>query len=122
MQREYWKYRKTTEEEKTKYWKAKEKKLEELTAQRKAIEEQLKKLTEQKKELSKQIHSLQVELNNHKKYAPKGIKTDTEVYKMFGKSLNELTKEEYRIYYNARQRINRRKRKRSKGEKQNEMV
>ena len=101
MRKEYWKYQKTTEEKKSEYWEAKEKKLEELI--------------EQKKEIAKQIHLLKVELNNHKNYMPKGIRTDTEVYKMFGKPLNELTKEEYRIYYNARQKINRQKRKNKGG-------
>lgn len=99
MQKEYWKNE--NKKDKAEYWKAKE--------------EQLEKLIEQKKELSKQIHLLKVELNNHEKYVPKGTRTNTEVYKMFGKPLNELTKEEYRTYYNARQKINRRKRKNKGG-------
>lgn len=86
-------------------WKAKEKEIAEL-------EKQLKELDKQRKEIARKIHTLKVGLNQHNKlHKEQKVQTNTEVYKMFGKSLKELTKEEYKVYYNARQRINRQKRK-----------
>lgn len=86
-------------------WKAKEKEIAEL-------EKQLKELDEQRKAIAKKIHTIKVSLNQHNKsHKKQKVQTDTEVYKMFGKPLKELTKEEYKKYYNARQRINRQKRK-----------
>lgn len=85
-------------------WKAKEQEILELT-------KQLWELDEQRKEVARKIHIIKIGLNQHSKYERKPIHTDTEVYKMFGKPLKELTKEEYKIYYNARQKINRQKRK-----------
>lgn len=74
-------------------------------------EKELLELKKQRKEISKKIHELQNALNQHGKHSVQKVRTDTACYKMFGKSLNELTKEEYKQYYNARQRINRQKRK-----------
>ena len=86
-------------------WKAKEKELLKL-------QKQLKELDIKRKEIADKIHLLKVGINQHnKKHKERVVKTDTEVYKMFGKPLRELTKEEYKVYYNARQRINRVKRK-----------
>lgn len=86
-------------------WKAKEKELLKL-------QKQLKELDIKRKEVADKIHLLKVGINQHnKKHKERVVKTDTEVYKMFGKPLRELTKEEYKVYYNARQRINRVKRK-----------
>lgn len=86
-------------------WKAKEKEVAELEKQRRELKEQLK-------EISKKIHILKIDINQHNKsYKEQKVRTDTEVYKMFGKPLSKLTKEEYKEYYNARQRINRQKRK-----------
>jgi hypothetical protein len=84
------------------------------------VAEEITILKRQREELSKRIHNLQVRLNNHNKLNKEHkTRTDTEVYQMFGKSLKELSQEEYRIYYNARQKINRQKRKeRKKKEKQ----
>lgn len=88
-----------------KQWKAKEKEVAEL-------EKQLKELDKQRKEVARKIHALKVGLNQHNKlHKEQKVQTNTEVYKMFGKPLKELTKEEYKVYYNARQRINRQKRK-----------
>ena len=85
-------------------WKEKEQEILELTRQ-------LWKLDEQRKEIARKIHIIKVGLNQHSKHNEHNIRTNTEVYKMFGKPLKELTKEEYKVYYNARQKINRQKRK-----------
>ena len=78
----------------------------------KAMEDELAELKELRTEISKRIHSLSVSIAQHKKNPPD--KTNTIAYQMFGKRLRDLTTEEYRIYYNARQRINRAKRKENK--------
>lgn len=86
-------------------WKVREQEILELT-------KQLWELDEQRKEVARKIHLIKNGLNQHNKfYKEQKMRTDTEVYKMFGKPLKELTKEEYRIYYNTRQKINRQKRK-----------
>lgn len=84
-------------------WKAREKELAELEKQRRELKEQIK-------EISKKIHILKVDMNQHNKLH-KEQRTNSAVYEMFGKPLKELTKEEYKVYYNARQKINRQKRK-----------
>ena len=76
-----------------------------------ALERQLKEIEKQRKEIANKIHVLKIGINQHKKHENRPINTNSEVYKMFGKRLRELTKEEYKIYYNARQKINRQKRK-----------
>lgn len=86
-------------------WKEKEQEILELT-------KQLWELDEQRKEIARKIHIIKVGLNQHNKlHKEQKVQTNTEVYKMFGKPLKELTKEEYKVYYNARQKINRQKRK-----------
>lgn len=86
-------------------WEAKEKEVAEL-------EKQLKELDKQRKEIARKIHTLKASMNQHNKlHKEQKVRTNTEVYKMFGKPLKELTKEEYKVYYNARQKINRQKRK-----------
>ena len=74
-------------------------------------EQELLELKKQRAEISRKIHELQNLLRQHGKCNGQKTRTNTAVYKMFGKKLNELTKEEYKQYYNARQKINRRKRK-----------
>lgn len=89
-------------------WEAREKEVLELT-------KQLWELDAQREEIARKIHSIKVGLNQHNKlYKEQKVQTNTEVYKMFGKPLKELTKEEYKAYYNSRQRINRQKRKERK--------
>lgn len=86
-------------------WETKEKEIAEL-------KKQLNELDKQRKEITKKIHTLKVDINQHNKlHKEQKVQTNTEVYKMFGKPLKELTKEEYKVYYNARQKINRQKRK-----------
>ena len=74
----------------------------------------------QLKEVSNRLHALKIGIQAQtkrqieRKNNPK-VNTNTEAYKMFGKPLKELTKEEYRVYYNTRQKINRQKRKERKG-------
>ena len=81
----------------------------------KAMEDELAELKELRTEISKRIHSLSVSIAQHKKCEKNPPdKTSTIAYQMFGKRLKDLTTEEYRIYYNARQRINRAKRKENK--------
>lgn len=76
------------------------------------LQRQLEEINKQRKEISKKIHVLKCGLNQHnKKHREKNTRTDTEVFAMFGKPLKELTKDEYRIYYNTRQKINRQKRR-----------
>lgn len=78
-------------------WSAKQNELEELIKQRDAI--------------SKRIHLLKVSLNQHEKHKTRKINTNSEVYKMFGKPLKDLNKEEKQAYYNDRQRKNREKKR-----------
>lgn len=88
-----------------KQWIAREKEVAELEKQRKELKEQIK-------EISKRIHILKVDINQHNKlHKEQKVRTNSLVYEMFGKPLKDLTKEEYKIYYNTRQRINRQKRK-----------
>lgn len=79
-------------------WNARQNELEELIKQRDAI--------------SKRIHLLKKSLNQHEKHKIRRINTNSEVYKMFGKPLKDLTKEEKQKYYNDRQRKNREKKRR----------
>ena len=68
------------------------------------------KIKSEKRKLGKKIVDLQRALKQHYKRNVKEI--ETEVYKMFGKeSLNDLTDEERKAYYTARQRVCRAKRK-----------
>lgn len=87
-------------------WKAKEKELERLITKREALKSETA-------EVSKRIHILSVDIRAYKKRtnSPKPVRTNTFAYQMFGKQLKDLTHDEYKIYYNARQRINREKRK-----------
>ena len=86
-------------------WKEKEQEILELT-------KRLWELDAERKEIANKIHAIKASLNQHNKlHKEQKVQTDTEVYKMFGKPLKELTKEEYKEYYNARQRANRQKRK-----------
>lgn len=78
------------------------------------LEKQLAKLDEQRKKTAKKIYYLRYSLNQHNKHQNRQINTSTEVYKMFGKPLKELTKEEYNMYYNERQKIRRQKLKEKK--------
>lgn len=98
-------------------WKALDAERNALLRKRDAVNAQLKALKAERDELSKQIHSLSVRCRQHTKYQRKPPHTDTLVYTMFGKQLKDLTKEEYRIYYNACQR---KKRARRKQEQQKE--
>ena len=76
------------------------------------MEQELAELKELRDAISKRIHELSVGIRQHKKYMQSPPdKTGTIAYQMFGKRLKDLTAEEYRIYYNARKRINRAKRK-----------
>lgn len=102
-------------------WKERENELEELIKQREELSNQIEELSKQRTEkikqrekTSKKIHRLQIYIRQHEAHKERKIQTDTEVYRMFGKPLKELTKEEYKVYYNARQRINRQKRKEQK--------
>lgn len=99
-------------------WQAREQEVAELQTRLNEFDKQLKELErireelyKQRKETAKKIHVIQIALNQHSKHKEHKTQTNTEVYKMFGKPLKELTKEEYKIYYNARQKINRQKRK-----------
>lgn len=78
----------------------------------KEIEQERNELKEVRKALSKRIHLLNMQLaqrNRTKSNTPD--KTNTIAYQMFGKRLRDLSKEERRLYYNARQRINSKRRK-----------
>ncbi len=87
-------------------WKTKEKELEKLKIKREALKAECE-------GISKQIHILSCDIRAHKKRMenPQPTRTNTFAYQMFGKQLKDLTHDEYKIYYNARQRINRAKRK-----------
>jgi hypothetical protein len=87
-------------------WQARENELEALKAERKALKAR-------NAEISKRIQVLSIDIAAYKKRQenPTPIRTDTFAYQMFGKQLKDLTQDECRIYYAARQRINRAKRK-----------
>lgn len=75
-------------------------------------EAELASLIEERSRISKRIHVLKVELKQHKEaQSNPPDKRNTIAFQMFGKRLKDLSKEEYRAYNNARQRINRQKRK-----------
>lgn len=79
------------------YWKAREEELAKLIKQKELVDEE-------KRKLGKKIVDLQRGLKQH--YKLKENEKETEVYKMFGKeSLNDLTDEERKAYYTARQRV-----------------
>lgn len=85
------------------YWKEREEELTELIKQRELI-------NEEKRRLGKKIAILKSHISQH--YKLKENAKETEVYKMFGKwSLNDLTSEERKAYYTARQRVCREKQK-----------
>ena len=85
------------------FWKAREEELAELIKQKELVDEE-------KRKLGKKIEDVQRSLKQHYKRNLK--ETETEVYKMFGKeSLNDLTDEERKAYYTARQRVCRAKQK-----------
>lgn len=100
-------------------WKEREKEVENLKIERAELDGRIKELTERLKEyedkkrkLSKQIHLKENKIRQHNnKHKEHKINTNTEVFRMFGKPLKDLTHEEYKIYYNARQKINRQRRK-----------
>lgn len=67
--------------------------------------------------LAKQKHILQNKLNQHKKQQAKPKQDNWQksiAFEMFGKRLKDLTPTEYKVYFNARQRINRAKAKTKK--------
>lgn len=74
---------------------------------------ELLELQELKKIISKKIHLLKCSLRQHEKQQQQTTnnKQNSIAFKMFGKRLKDLTAEEYKAYYNARQKINREKRK-----------
>lgn len=75
-----------------------------------AMKEELEELKELRAEISERIHVLNVRIAHHRKtMANPPDKTNTIAYQMFGKRLKDLTPDEYRIYYNARQRARREK-------------
>lgn len=94
-------------------WKAREKEVAKLEADREALNAKICELKAERDKVSERIHTLSVHIRAYKKRVenPKPINTNTFAYQMFGKRLKDLTPNEYRIYYNARQRINRIKRK-----------
>lgn len=79
-------------------WKAKENELEMLKAKRDALRAEVA-------EISKCISVLSANIANYKKRmkATNQAKTESFVYQMFGKCLKDLTPNERRIYFNARQ-------------------
>ena len=78
----------------------------------KVKEQELNELVKQRRSISKRIHELRVHIAQHKKKVENPPdKTNTLAYQMFGKRYRDLTAEEHKIYYSARQRINRANRK-----------
>lgn len=78
----------------------------------KEIEQERDELKAVRRAISKRIHLLNMRLaqRNRTKINPPD-KTNTIAYQMFGKRLRDLTPDERRLYYNARQRINSKRRK-----------
>lgn len=80
------------------YWIAKEKEVEKLL-------EQLEELDNQRKKIMKRLNVLKSSLRYHNGCT--SDKTNSEVYKMFGKAKKNLTNEELRIYNTTRQKAHR---------------
>lgn len=80
------------------YWIAKEMEVKELSRQ-------LEELDNQRKKIMKRINVLKTSLRYHGGYS--SDKTNTEIYKMFGKLKKDLTDEELRMYNVERQRAHR---------------
>lgn len=73
---------------------------------------ELESLKKKRKEISHKISLLRIAIAQHEKAMNNPPnKTNTFAYQMFGKRLKDLTPEEYKAYYNERQRINRAKKK-----------
>ena len=104
------------------FWVSMEKELQMLLTQKVSMNQQNSN-AEQRKALSKQIHLIKVKLNQHRKvlqYREEHpiVKTDSIVYKMFGKKLKDLTTEEYRKYNNLQHKLRRLELKRLKSAEQ----
>lgn len=84
-------------------WTVREEELKELEKKRKELKGR-KESKEEIKELSKKIHKLQNAINQHGKHKEQKVRTNTVAYKMFGKPLKELTKEEYAFYQSRGER------------------
>lgn len=78
----------------------------------KVMEQEVEELEELRAVISNRIHLLKVKLAQHKKTTQNSTAGMNSIaYQMFGKRLKDLTPDEYRQYYNARQRENRAKRR-----------
>lgn len=100
------------------YWKAMESELQTLLIQKANMTKQNSE-AEQRKDLSKQIHLIKVKLNQHRKVVQyrEGhplARTNSLVYKMFGKKLRDLPIEDYRKYINLQHKLRRQELKRLK--------
>ena len=87
----------------------------------KALEQERDELKALRNEMSKRIHLLSMRIAQHKNHVKNNApnKINTIAYKMFGKQLKDLTPDECRQYYSARQRAKRERRKQNENHSRN---
>ena len=93
------------------YWKTMETELQVMRSKRKETTKE-NSTTEQRQALSKQIHLMSVKINQHNKAAKHRAenpidRSNTLVYRMFGKSERDLSPDEYREYNRVQHRLRR---------------
>ena len=93
------------------YWKTMETELQVMRSKRKEMTKE-NSTTEQRQALSKQIHLMSVKINQHNKAAKHRAenpidRSNTLVYRMFGKSERDLSPDEYREYNRVQHRLRR---------------
>lgn len=98
------------------YWKTMETELQVMRSKRKEMTKE-NSTTEQRQALSKQIHLMSVKINQHNKAAKHRAenpidRSNTLVYRMFGKSERDLSPDEYREYNRVQHRLRRQELKR----------
>ena len=98
------------------YWKTMETELQVMRSKRKEMTKE-NSTTEQRQALSKQIHLMSVKINQHNKAAKHRAenpidRSNTLVYRIFGKSERDLSPDEYREYNRVQHRLKRQELKR----------
>ena len=108
------------------YWKTMETELQVMRSKRKEMTKE-NSTTEQRQALSKQIHLMSVKINQHNKAAKHRAenpidRSNTLVYRMFGKSERDLSPDEYREYNGVQHRLRRQELKQRKCNQKKEVT
>lgn len=108
------------------YWKTMETELQVMRSKRKEMTKE-NSTTEQRQALSKQIHLMSVKINQHNKAAKHRAenpidRSNTLVYRMFGKSERDLSPDEYREYNGVQHRLRRQELKQIKCNQKKEVT